>query len=133
MLTWLRSLFRRPDPPAEFRSRQTELLAEWFRTAVASGKPKGLVWVKCEPLGEPIFGHGWAVLTTMVQFEPVADGPLADVPQAREPRRVVAVFTYTRRGWSTTGRAVFNLSAEQVAKAMSRPVSPTRERGANHL
>jgi len=120
MFRWLRSLFRRSDPPAEFRSRQTELLDLWFRTASATGKPKGLTWVKCEPIGEPIFGHGWALLTTMVQFEPVADGPLADVPQAREPRPVVAVFAYTRLRWSTGGRAVFNLSAEQVATAMSK-------------
>lgn len=118
MLTWLRSLFGRSDPPVEFCSRRAELLAEWFRTAAGAGKPKGLVWVKCEPLGEPLFGSSWAVLPVLVQFEPIADGPLADVPQAREPRPVVAVFAYTRRRWTTGGRAVFNLTAEQVAKAM---------------
>jgi hypothetical protein len=58
MLTWLRSLFRRPDPPAEFRAERGRLLAEWFRTAAASGKPKGLRWVSFEPLGEPLFGPG---------------------------------------------------------------------------
>jgi hypothetical protein len=129
VLTWLRSLFRRPDPPAEFRARRPELLAEWFRTAASSGKPKGLVWVSCEPLGEPLFGPGWAVMGVMVQFEPTPDGPLADVPHAREPRPVVAVFGWNRGRWATSGRAVFNLSASQVAAQLARPVSPTRERG----
>ena len=120
MLRWLRSLFPRLDPTAEFRARQPELLALWFRTAADAGKPKGLTWVSGEPFGEPLFGPGWAVLPLMVQFEPTADGGLEDVPQAKEPRPVVAVFAYTRRQWTTGGRAVFNLSAEQVAAAMSR-------------
>lgn len=115
MLGWLRSLFVRPDPHAEFRGRQAELLALWFDTAAKSGKPKGLTWQGYEPLGEPLFGDGWAVLPVLVQFAPTADGGLEDVPQAKEPRAVVAVFAYARRRWSTGGRAVFNLSAEQVA------------------
>ncbi len=121
MLTWLRSLFRRPDPPAVFRANQAALSGEWFRVAAAAGKPRGLTWVRFEPLGEPLFGPGWAVLPVLVQFDPTPDGGLADVPQAREPRPVVAVFAWSRRKWTTGGRAVFNLSAEQVAKAMSRP------------
>ena len=123
MLTWLRSLFTRPDPPAEFQARQAELLALWFRTAAGSGKPRGLTWVGYEPLGEPLFGPGWAVVGVVVQFEPTPDGGLADVPHASEPRPVVAVFAYARRRWSTGGRAVFNLSANQVAAQMSRPAN----------
>ena len=120
MLSWLRTLFRRPDPPAEFRANEPALVAEWFRTMATSGKPKGLTWVTCEVIGEPLFGHGWAVLPAMVQFEPTPDGGLEDVPQARDPRPVVAVFGYARRRW-TPGRTVFNLSAGQVAKAMNEP------------
>lgn len=123
MLTWLRSLFRRPDPPAVFRANRAALLAEWFRTAAAAGKPKGLRWVSFEPLGEPLFGPGWAVLPVMVQFDPTPGGGLEDVPQAKDPRPVVAVFAYTRRRWGTGGRAVFNLTAEQVAKQLANPGS----------
>lgn len=123
MFHWLRSLFARPDPEAEFRVRQQELLSLWFETAAKSGKPRGLTWAGYEPLGDPLFGDGWAVLPVLVRFESVAGGPLADVPHAKEPRPVVAVFAYVRRRWSTGGRAVFNLSAEQVAKqlAAARP------------
>ena len=121
MLHLLRSLFRRPDPPAEFRRRQGELLRLWFHAAAGTGKPRGLTWAGCEPLGEPLFGDGWAVLPVQVRFEPVAGGPLEDVPQAREPRPVVAVFAYSRRRWGTSGRAVFNLTAGQVAEQLARP------------
>lgn len=120
MFHWLRSLFIRPHPQAEFRARQSVLLSVWFDTAAKSGRPKGLTWTGYELLGEPLFGDGWAVLPVLVRFEPVAGGPLADVPQANEPRPVVAVFGYARRRWSTSGRTVFNLSAEQVAERMSR-------------
>jgi hypothetical protein len=112
--SWLRSLFRRPDPAADFRANLPRLLADWFRTAAHSGRPKGLRWVSCEPLGDPHFGPGWAVLPVMVQFEPTPDGGLEDVPQAKEPRPLVAVFAW-KKEWTTTGRAVFNLTAAQVA------------------
>jgi hypothetical protein len=117
---FLHSLFARPDPPAEFRGRQAELLALWFDTAATSGKPKGLTWQGYEPLGEPLFGGGWAVLPLLVQFAPTPDGGLEDVPQAKEPRAVVAVFAYARRRWSTSGRTVFNLSPAQVAEQLAR-------------
>ncbi len=120
MLRFLRSLFARPDPAAIFRADQPALLALWFRTAAASGYPKGLTWQSVEPLGEPLFGNGWAVLPVLVTFEPTPDGPLADVPHAREPRPVVAVFRFARGKWGTNGRVVFNLSAEKVAASLNR-------------
>jgi hypothetical protein len=80
-----------------------------------------MIWVNCEPLGEPLFGPGWAVLPVLVQFEPTPGGGLEDVPQAKEPRPVVAVFAWARRRWTTAGRAVFNLTAAQVAAQLARP------------
>jgi hypothetical protein len=120
MLRFLRHLFARPDPAALFRADQPALLALWFRTTAATGLPKGLTWQAVEPLGEPLFGKGWAVLPVLVTFEPILDGPLSDVPHAREPRPVVAVFRFARREWSTSGRVVFNLSAERVAASLRR-------------
>jgi hypothetical protein len=113
MLRWLRTLFTKPDSAAEFRLRQADLIDTWFRTAAAGGKPKWLTWAGYEVMGEPVFRDRWAVVPVQVRFEPVPDGPMEDVPQARDPRPVVAVFAY-RGGWTTDGRAVFNLSAEQV-------------------
>ena len=96
------------------------LFQDWFRVASTSGKPKGLTWVRYEPIGEPHFAHEVALVPVLVHFEPVADGPLADVPQAWEPRAVVAVFQFIRGHWKTDGRAVFNLTPQQVAEQVEK-------------
>jgi hypothetical protein len=117
MLRWLLSLFRPSNPIAEFTIRQTELLANWFRIAAASGRPKWLTWVGYESLGDPIVTDRVALVPVLVRFEPISDAPLEDVPQAREPRSVVAVFRFEGE-WTTDGRVVFNLTPQQVAEQM---------------
>ena len=119
MLTFLRNLFRRSDPTGEFRANETALLAEWFRIASTSGMPKGLNWIGYDSLGESRLGVGFATAALEVRFEPMEDGVLADVPQAREPRRVIAIFRYRNGKWTTDGRAVFNLSLDRVTNALS--------------
>ncbi len=115
MLRWLRSLFRRPASPAAFEAARGELLDHWFRTAAGTGRPKWLTWAGWEPAGEPVFAGAFALVPVVVRFEPVPGAPLDDVPQAREPRAVVAVFRWERGRWATDGRAVFNLTPQQVA------------------
>jgi hypothetical protein len=114
---WFRSLFRRPASPAAFDAARGELLAHWFRTAAGAGKPKWLTWAGWEPAGEPLIVRDLALVPVVVRFEPVPGGPLEDVPQAREPRAVVAVFRWERGYWTTDGRAVFNLTPQQVASS----------------
>lgn len=121
MFHWLCSwLPRTPDPNKAFAANRILLLESWFRTAAPSGKPKWLTWVGYEPLGEPHFAHNIALVPLMVRFEPVPGGPLEDVPQAREPRAVVAVFRFTRGQWTTDGRALFNLTVHQVAEQLGK-------------
>ena len=112
--------FRRPDPAAEFRANQAALVDAFLRAAAATGKPRGLRWVSAEAAGEPLFvreaaGEFVALLHVVVRFEPEAGSDLADVPQAREPRPVTAMFVYDL-GWRTDGKAVFNLSPAQVVE-----------------
>ena len=124
MLRWLRRLFRPADPAAEFLARRGELLAEWFRVASTSGKPKWLTWVGYEEIADPLFVRGLALAYLLVRYEPVADAPLEHVPQAREPRPVVAVFTFRHGRWATDGRAVFNLTPQQVAERLNARAGP---------
>ncbi|MEO2088144.1 MAG: hypothetical protein ABGY75_01430 [Gemmataceae bacterium] len=119
MFHWLRTLFRSPpDPVADFTARRGELLHQWFGAAGVSGRPKWLNWVEYEASGEPLFVRKFAFAPVVVRFEPLPDGPLDDVPQAREPRAVVAVFRWQRGRWTTDGRAVFNLTPQQVAEQL---------------
>jgi hypothetical protein len=115
------------DGPATFPTERGELL-EAFRLAASSGgSPRGLRWVAVESDGDPLLvtdgqtGDRLALLPTVVRFEPEPGSDLEDVPQAREPRPVTAVFRRDGAKWVPTGRAVFNLSPEQyVAKGQGR-------------
>lgn len=112
---WLR---RAPDAVPPFQPERE--LPVWFARAAAAGTPRGLTWVGFDPAGEPLLvGDADRVLSLMpavVRFEPDPDGELADVPQAREPRTVVAVFELRRGRWETDGRTVFNLTPRQFAE-----------------
>jgi hypothetical protein len=119
---WTRLTRRSPDVAAP-RSRPD--LGRWFAAAAATGKPRGLTWLGYEPAGDPLVVRDGDRLLSLVpavaRFEPVADGELADVPQAREPRTVVAVFEFRDGRWETDGRTVFNLTpAEFVARDPTR-------------
>jgi len=124
MFQWIRSWFRKPEPHAVaeqgFRATLDNLLQAWFALAAARGKPKYLLWKSAESLGEVVFvvevesQRLVALQELLVQWEAEPDSPLADVPQASEPRRVVAIFWREGGTWQTDGRAIMNLSAQQV-------------------
>ena len=119
---WMRLSGRSPDEDA-LRIRPE--LGRWFAAAAATGKPRGLTWLGYEPAGDPLVVRDGdrllSLLPAVVRFEPVPDGELADVPQAREPRTVVAVFEFRDGRWETDGRTVFNLTpAEFVAREPTR-------------
>jgi hypothetical protein len=126
VIGWLRRLFRRPPDPvalAERFRRERETLIEAFLTAArATGKPRELTWESVEPNGEPLLVEDRtanrlvALVPVVVRFEPVPGSEMEEVPQAREPRPVTALFTYERGAWRTVGRAVFNLSPAQVVE-----------------
>jgi hypothetical protein len=107
---------------ASFRRDRAKLLEEFLGAAAATGRPRGVRWVTAEPAGEPVFVRDRdgqrlvALAPTLVQFEPEPGSELDDVPQAREPRTVTALFTFDGGAWRTAGRAVFNLSPHQVVE-----------------
>lgn len=105
-----------------FSANRPALVAEFLRAAAKQGRPRGVEWVSAEPAGEPTFvrdpktGGRVALLPVVVTFRPEEGSELEDVPQAREPRTVTAMFTHDRGGWRTVGRAVFNLTPAQVVE-----------------
>lgn len=118
MFRRLRQWFRkRPGPVPPFDPARE--LPLWFARAAKAGRPRGLVWVGFDPAGDPLPARdGDTVLSlvpAVVRFEPTPDGELADVPQARDPRTVVAVFALRGGVWETDGRTVFNLTPRQFA------------------
>jgi hypothetical protein len=126
----------RPADPAaaaeRFRGGRDALLGAFLGAARATGLPRGLTWESVEPAGEPLLvrdqsGGLVALVPVVVRFEPVPGSEMEEVPQAREPRTVTALFTFERGAWQTVGRAVFNLSPAQVVEKRGGryvPVTP---------
>jgi len=135
-MDWLRRLIRRPADPvaaAESFDRDRDVLyAEFLTVARATGMPRELTWESVEANGAPLMvvdraGQLVALAPVVVTFEPVPGSEMEEVPQAREPRPVTALFTFERGAWRTVGRAVFNLSPAQVVERSGGtfvPVSP---------
>ena len=117
MMRWL---FGPKSPRDEFERRRADFLRMWFYTAARSGSPRGLHWVSWIDTGSTVWakdragGRLLALVPAVLQFEPVEGGAMEDVPQAREPRAVVAVFRYGRGVWETDGRAIFNLDPQRA-------------------
>jgi hypothetical protein len=104
--------FRKPDPVQQWQTDKA--LAEWFAAVVP---PRGLTWLHYTATAEATVRPPWAVVPVQLQGEPVADGPLADIPVSREPRQAVAVFVWIDHRWQTA-RTVMNLSAEAVMQKL---------------
>ena len=100
-----------------FGQNSALLRAHFLSTAQQLGRPRGLTWLRLEANGEPTFANDGrrlvAILPVVATFEPQPDSELEDVPQAREPRPICVLFHF-HDGWQTDGRAIFNLSAEQI-------------------
>lgn len=119
-MNWLRRWLARPDPVARFDENRAAILSDFLRAARQSGKPRGLTWAGVDPAGEPTFvrdsRHVLALWPLTVQFEVVPGSALEDVPHATEPRPVVAVFAFDGRAWRADGKAVFNLTVDEVIR-----------------
>lgn len=110
--------WNRPSPRDEFTRLRRELSMAWFAKAASAGSPRGLTWLSFTDDGDVVWakhaGDWLALVPVVVQFEPIAGEVLEDVPQAREPRAVVAVFRWSLRSWHSDGRAIFNLTPLQL-------------------
>ena len=116
MRNWLRNWFRPTYHSNECRER-------FFAIASAAGNPRGLRWLSVEPNGEPTFAHDekgqlHALLPLIVSFEPIPGSDMEDVPAARIPRPILALFRRERRTWTTDGRSIFNLTALQAVEML---------------
>ena len=112
-----------------FRLQHERLEGMLLAAARATGKPRGLTWLECRIHGEAtlvrdrIARQLVALVPVVIQFEPVADSDMEDVPAAREPRPATAVFTFLRGHWQTEGRIVFNLNPHQALNHFSKQLS----------
>jgi hypothetical protein len=104
---------------AEF-PRQQNLSELFLRAANATGKPRGLRWISCEVVGEPVFTTGkksgeiLALSGATIGFEAIAGGDMEEVEAVGDIRYVTVVFVYRNREWQADGRAIMNLEPAQA-------------------
>jgi hypothetical protein len=115
----------------QFRRERQTVQDQFFRTAAASGRPRGLRWVRCDFHGEPLFaqepnsGVLQALVAVAIGFEAVEGGGMEEVEAVSNVRAATAVFRFDGEAWTTDGRTVFNLDPQQtIAHFHLRPVEP---------
>jgi hypothetical protein len=105
---------------AEFHRDRAALEEEFFATAAASGRPRGLRWIQCDFHGEPAFardpstGRLQALVVVEIGFEAIEGGGMEEVEAVGNIRAATAVFRREDDRWTTDGRTVFNLDPEQT-------------------
>lgn len=107
-------------------------LSERFRSAAqATGKPRGLIWTRCELSQEPprlardtATGELVALAGVTIGFEAVPDGDMEEVEAVGDLRDGTAVFTWRGERWETDGRAVFNLPPDATLKRYADSLTP---------
>jgi hypothetical protein len=103
-----------------FHLQRARLQEQFFQTAAASGKPRGLRWKEClwenpvEFARERKSGQIAALVQVSIQFEAVEGGDMEDVPAVHDLKNASAVFYFDRGQWRTLGQALFNKNPNEV-------------------
>lgn len=124
LAAWLFLRRQRPGISLEqtmvrFRERRPALEMLFFKTAAASGKPRGLRWKECqwndaiEWVREKATGRLHALVGVTISFEAIEGGDMEGVEAVGNLRNATAVFFFAD-DWQTAGRVVFNLNPDEA-------------------
>jgi hypothetical protein len=104
----------------EFPALRAALQTQFMAAAAATGKPRGLRWVRCDLHEGELFatdlanGELYALIGTTIGFEAIAGGGMEEVEAVSNLRCATALFVHRQGDWTTDGRTVFNLEPEQA-------------------
>ncbi len=136
---FLRRLFSRlatvtTDSPElalqRFARHSTAMQSDFFTRAAASGKPRGLKWLRCDwlPDRKLMRERGTGLLTLLVginlHFEAIEGGDMEDVAAVSSIRDACAVFHYQNGRWGTGGRVLFNMNPDTAALRLADSYEP---------
>lgn len=105
---------------SRFENNQSELQEQFFQTAAASGKPKGLKWEHCD--WEPLLSYARDLRTMQIvalqgislKFSAIAGGDMEDVEAVNDYKTATAVFIFDGIQWQTLGQTVFNMNPDEA-------------------
>lgn len=103
-----------------FTLQSERLHEQFFQAAAQSGKPRGLIWKRCE-FGSELriardrhTGELLGLIPVTIQFEAVPGSDMEGLPAVGNLRAATAVFVFHRGQWTTSGRAVMNLNPTEA-------------------
>lgn len=105
--------------------QQAELTQVFLAAANATGKPRGLRWISCELVGQPLFatdhstGEIYGLSGATIGFEAIPGGDMEEVEAVGDIRYVTAIFVYRNNKWQSDGRAIFNLEPAQALERLN--------------
>lgn len=106
-------------------------LGEVLRSAAdATGKPRGLSWVRCELGDDQAFaidrasGALYALVGTTISFAAIPGGGMEDVEAVGNLRYGTGMFVYREGQWRCDGQVAFNLNPAQTLEHYSASLSP---------
>jgi hypothetical protein len=114
----------------QFAKQRQRLEREFVAAAAATGKPRGLSWKECgfQPgvvlARDRANGEFVGLVGVTISFEAIEGGGMEDVEAVGNLRAATAVFNWNGRGWSTQGRAVFNLEPHEVLERYRDSLDP---------
>jgi hypothetical protein len=115
---------------AQFDQQRSDLQQRFLAAAAATGKPRGLSWKKCDLQNGVLLARDRgtrelvALVGVTISFDAIAGGGMEDVEAVGNLRAATAVFDWKGGGWTTQGRAVFNLEPHEVLERYGESLEP---------
>lgn len=116
-----------------FALQKERLEGLFLKTAAATGKPRGLRWVRCDFENALIFAREKTskqlvgLVPVTIQFEAVEGSDMEGLAAVGNLRNATAVFSFTGGHWQTSGKAVFNLNPPEVLTHFQKDYEPVQE------
>ena len=103
-----------------FALQKERLEGLFLKAAVATGKPRGLRWLRCTFETDVVLARERqtnqlvGLVPVTVEFEAVEGGDMEGVAAVANLRNASAVLVFFKGQWQTSGKAVFNLNPPEV-------------------
>jgi hypothetical protein len=120
-----------------FALQHERLESLFLKAASATGKPRGLRWVKCTFESELLLARekqtrqlvGFVPVT--ISFEAIEGGEMEGVAAVGNLRNATAVFAFISGEWQTAGKTVFNLNPPEVLERFQKEYEPVHPAGSH--
>ena len=106
---------------AKFEQETKQLCRLFFETASKTGMPRGLNWKECQQdFSTTRYAYDsnsheiLAMVEATISFTAIKGGMMEEAEAVSNLRAGTAIYVYRAQGWTTSGRAIFNLDPAET-------------------